>query len=761
MVNLSSALKLLKDGKTADAADIAIKYINTSPNDPDAHYILGKNEHERANFTLAKKHLNTAVEHRSNFLDAYLLLAEVCMELGQLSAAEEHSRRALESDDGSTDARVYLGRLTSRMGRLEEAAEYFSEAVHLSPTDRRARLGLAHVCDELGNYSAATETLTEFLSAFPDDAIALNERGILLAKIGRSEESLVDLEHAVKLSPENLSFWQNLTHQQKVIGLDDAAAASALQALKLSLGDIEARQAFVDSVSGLSLTNPNPDLVNEISDCLQHPSLETHHLVRPALQLLLMMDGVSSALEISTPGLIDLNSPNVKSLNSNSLFINVLARGLICEARFECYLVNLRITFLELSVRGGVETQFHDLLCVLAQQCNASDFALYESEKESQAVRALSEKIEGVLAQGSPAPEEVALLACYRPLGKLPFAIKLSSALGPTGSPTFDLLIERQLLHPLEELNILNTVDVITPISGEISDRVREQYDQSPYPKWFSPPNVKPSTPTKLIGSLFPSANLPATLPHEEAILVAGCGSGWNALLTSLLYPNSHVMAVDLSAVNLAHATRSARHFRVKNLSFAQADIMHLGQLNQSFGFVESVGVLHHTEDTERAWKILASKTATGGVMHIGLYSQAARANLDLVSDFIKNGGYGTAVEDIRLFRRDVLSLPTTDLVYQTLKDNREFYSISSCRDLLFHENENRHSLGQISQMMEHIGLKFIGFQLHSGSIVQAYLRTYPDDQNMTNLENWAAFERANPETFAGMYDFYCLKLPQ
>ena len=89
---------------------------------------------------------------------------------------------------------------------------------------------------------------------------------------------------------------------------------------------------------------------------------------------------------------------------------------------------------------------------------------------------------------------------------------------------------------------------------------------------------------------------------------------------------------------------------------------------------------------------------------------------------------------------------------------NREFYAMSSCRDLLFHAQEHRFSIPQIQESLAELNLEFIGFQLSSVTSANLYLEKFPDDRDMSNLDNWHHLEQAHPETFNGMYDFYCRK---
>lgn len=105
---------------------------------------------------------------------------------------------------------------------------------------------------------------------------------------------------------------------------------------------------------------------------------------------------------------------------------------------------------------------------------------------------------------------------------------------------------------------------------------------------------------------LFPHLPEPSILPSEKPhILVAGCGTGQHAINTALRYKDSQVVALDLSRQSLAYALRMAHHYDVNNISFIQADILHLDKLDQHFDIIECVGVLHHLREPEEGLKSL------------------------------------------------------------------------------------------------------------------------------------------------------------
>ena len=96
------------------------------------------------------------------------------------------------------------------------------------------------------------------------------------------------------------------------------------------------------------------------------------------------------------------------------------------------------------------------------------------------------------------------------------------------------------------------------------------------------------------------------------------------------------------------------------------------------------------------------------------------------------------------------------DRVERKLLENRDSYSTNSCRDPIFHVHELRYTLPLIADTLDALGLRFAGFELDKPEALNAHRAAYPDDAWMSDLGHWHAFEQANPDTFLGMYQFWC-----
>ena len=86
-----------------------------------------------------------------------------------------------------------------------------------------------------------------------------------------------------------------------------------------------------------------------------------------------------------------------------------------------------------------------------------------------------------------------------------------------------------------------------------------------------------------------------------------------------------------------------------------------------------------------------------------------------------------------------------------------DFFTLSECRDALFHVQEHTFDLPQIAAFLKENGLEFLGFDT-APDLTHRYARRFPQDAARTNLENWAVLEQENPDIFIGMYQFWVQK---
>jgi ubiquinone/menaquinone biosynthesis C-methylase UbiE/uncharacterized protein YbaR (Trm112 family) len=110
-----------------------------------------------------------------------------------------------------------------------------------------------------------------------------------------------------------------------------------------------------------------------------------------------------------------------------------------------------------------------------------------------------------------------------------------------------------------------------------------------------------------------------AANPMEGWFLDAGCGSAEKAVALAVAHPDAQVIAIDLSESLVLSAQRTRN---IKNLHFVQADVCNLPFKPQTFNFIMSIGVLHHTADTYSAFENIAKLVKPEGKLLTWIYPQ-------------------------------------------------------------------------------------------------------------------------------------------
>ncbi|MCH7894177.1 MAG: class I SAM-dependent methyltransferase, partial [Proteobacteria bacterium] len=391
-----------------------------------------------------------------------------------------------------------------------------------------------------------------------------------------------------------------------------------------------------------------------------------------------------------------------------------------------------------------IEHKLCGFLQALALQLHANEYLWLADNAEMAAVDRL---LDETTANDS---WRVLLAACYRPLPDFPAALRQS--LG--GNPACADLYRLQLTDAEERERLAGQIESLATIDDEVSRKVRRQYEDNPYPRWQTASRENDKDFVSQIRSVFPLLD-PAGLaePARPEILIAGCGTGRHAIETAAKYKDSEVLAVDLSRASLAYARQMSRRLGQDNIDFLHADILHLAALERKFDLIECSGVLHHMADPMAGWRVLVGLLRDDGLMHIGLYSEAGRADI-LAARQILPAAESVAPDEIRKSRNDILSLPD-DHPAAAIRKNLDFFALSTCRDLLFHVQEHRFTLPQIGDCLAELGLELIGFDPGSGRAANLYLQRFADDPQMNSLDNWHRLEQETPALFAGMYEFW------
>lgn len=160
----------------------------------------------------------------------------------------------------------------------------------------------------------------------------------------------------------------------------------------------------------------------------------------------------------------------------------------------------------------------------------------------------------------------------------------------------------------------------------DVSEKVRAFYETCSFPGY-----EEVETPQDLVEKAEKGAYarlLGEQIPFGARVLDAGCGTGQLALYLSMV--KASVVGIDFSFASLQKGQAFKERFGLHDARFVQMNLFEPALRPESFDYVFSNGVLHHTGDASGGFRGLCALVKPGGFIVIGLYNRYGRLLLDL-----------------------------------------------------------------------------------------------------------------------------------
>jgi len=659
----------------------------------------------------------------SGFLEQTLFQQAIAHhQAGRMREAEANYRNVLASNPRHTGALGYLGLLAHQIGHSDAAIDLLRQAIASDKRNPEPHYNLARI----------------------------------LSDTGRDDEAIVHNRKVLEIDPAFPGAHNNLAALLLLHGRPGDALATAMQGLRKEDG-AGLKSTFVMALRQLdpATIKIDPNLIQLLVRALREPWSRPRDLSAAAGAILLRTPAMARAVREDAARLTDMfSASDIAALHRDGLFDALLTSAPVTTIAMERVLTAIRRAALNDISTGVLENgdMWLPLLSALGQQSFLNEYVFDVSETETAQADALRKELSAAIAQGGAvAPTKLAILASYLPLHSIPGAGRLATQSWPDAVAA---LVKQHITDHRDEVNSHSSIERLTAIEDDISEKVRAQYEENPYPRWSRISYETQALPVDAyIGMRFPGVPYKPLGNRAVDVLIAGCGTGQHAIQRAQQLQSANVLAIDLSLASLGYAIRKTKELGLTNLRYAQGDILALGS-DKTFDLIDSSGVLHHLKEPLTGWRRLASLLRPGGLMHIGLYSAAARWDINAARALLAKQGRDYSVSEVRRLRSEVAKLAPGDELHG-LTGFSDFFSMSECRDLLFHVQEHQFSIPQIADFLRESGFTFLGFETPART---GYLRRFPDDRTATNLVNWAAFEAEHPSTFATMYQFWIQK---
>tara|TARA_B100000242_G_scaffold292259_1_gene267288 strand:- start:617 stop:3298 length:2682 start_codon:yes stop_codon:yes gene_type:complete len=686
--------------------------------------------------------------------DAHNNLGNVFQEQGKLEEAIVSYKTALSLKPNFAAAYNNMGNALNKQGDLEEAIVAFTQAIAIDPSYVDALSNMGNALQDQDKLDGAIEAYKKALSFAPNYAEAYNNMGNALKKQCKLDEAIRSYKEALAIAPNFAIAHHNIGNALNEQNNREGAFEAYCKALSINPNLAETYNNIGIVLKGLSFRKANPNFQKIITSLLDKKRYVRPKDVAPACISLLKFEPKLIQLLRAMP----LSDNRAELLSAISdlcevhLLLKLMSECPLPDLQLENLFTELRATLLLSILDIPITQEVLKFQSALALQCHTNEYLYYCSEDESESVSHLEAIVEHELVRGQqPKPQYLLCLASYKPLGHYDWSDRLAF------STEIRDVFKRQITEPRHELDLRSKFNIQNGPRDNVSKKVREQYEESPYPRWV---NLRLPIAQVAVSDIANQLKL-KLFSHEVSavekpkILIAGCGTGQQSISTAATFKGSTVLAIDLSLTSLSYALRKTEEYGLRNIEYKYADILDLDKKENQFDIIESVGVLHHMSDPLAGWQKLVECLKPGGLIKIGLYSELARSNIARIRAKISSQYIGSNTDDIRSFRTSILN--SAEASYKEIFASSDFYSLSSLKDLLFHVQEHRFTIPEIKAALIDLGLVFCGFE--GDQIISQFQHTYPGSKDLYDLDKWLIYERANPKTFGRMYQFWCQKI--
>ncbi len=712
---LSNYGLILKDlGKLKEARLSYHKAIEIKPDYAEAHYNLGIVLKDLGKLKEAELSYRKAIEIRPDYAVAHSNLGNILRDLGKSKEAELSYRYAIEIKPDFAQAHSNLGNILRDLGKLKEAELSTRKAIEIKPDFAVAYSNLGGIWSDLGNLKDAELSYRKAIELNPDFALAHSHLGMILKDLGNLKEAFDLYLKAIDINPENSSFYTLITRFLRDSDLSQLDKSNLRNILNLLL---------------------------ERNDVSHKELIKAFNFVY-SKEIIINLEKIYT--DFSKIGLII----------HDKILINALRKIIFCNVNLEILLTKIRRKICVHISQDKETINYSELQFIIAlgEQCFLNEYVYSLTEEENLSLKKIINKCKDSELNET----NISLLSCYFPLYKLLDQIPSLKSFNSTNQ-RFTELMELQILEPLKEIKLSKNIKKLGLINDDISQKVKNQYEENPYPRWKygnHSESQKISIMQAINNEIKPNSISSNAGDSQLKVLIAGCGTG-QQILHGQIYKNAEIIGIDLSLSSLSYAQRKIKELKINNVTLIQMDILEVDLLEVKFDIILCSGVLHHMDDPSKGLKALLRVLKTNGFLKLGLYSELARQNIIEARNYITSKNLRANEDNIRNFRESIFSGEKPAL--KSLTKGSDFYTLSSCRDLCFHIKEHRFTMKQLQDTLNSNELRFLGFLLPQ-LVKSVYETSFPENKKQTNLQNWEKFEEQHPSTFTDMYQFWVSK---
>lgn len=179
----------------------------------------------------------------------------------------------------------------------------------------------------------------------------------------------------------------------------------------------------------------------------------------------------------------------------------------------------------------------------------------------------------------------------------------------------------------------------------------------------------------------------------NKNVLEVGCGTGQLSLYFSI-GNNNRIFALDPTLESIKLGMKFSKKNKIENVKFINADILDDVFKDESFDFIWTNGVLHHTKNPKLAFEIISKYLRKDGYILVGLYNRYGRVRT-IFRRFLYN-----------FFGKSVIMY--LDPTLRSIKKKNKLKIESWIRDQYEHPIESLHTLDEVLDWFSVNNIEFI-----------------------------------------------------
>jgi len=234
---LRAGFCLRESGRALEAEQLIRRALALAPESSDAHYLLSTMLRARGDANQAIDELFATLRCEPQFEIAYYELCFLLFQSGRIVEARQVAQAGLERFPESAELHFCLGNIFLAEKQWEPAVANFRRVLSLAPDHTLACVNLSVALQELGRHDEALEAIDHALAIAPAEADWHLKRGYILQMQSRFESAGDAYGSAIALQPDLAKAYANLGSVLEQGGQLDAAVANYRKAVEFAPQD--------------------------------------------------------------------------------------------------------------------------------------------------------------------------------------------------------------------------------------------------------------------------------------------------------------------------------------------------------------------------------------------------------------------------------------------------------------------------------------------------------------------------------------------